>query len=101
MYYEFKNSGEYPFQFGNGTYVFTLFEHRFGTTWKQIEQKSVRVDMKNPDNAYLKPNTMVPGCIEADEIVHSMTNTLDEPKTKVIRITDYVRRTIQYDTVKA
>ena len=95
LQYDLNSNGNYevfPLQYGNGKYVFTLYEPVKRKGYKKLNSISVKADMPDPNRCYLYPNQYINYTAETPAVVFAqeLCKGLTDPEDKVRKIYHYI-----------
>lgn len=95
LQYDLNSNGIYevfPLQYGNGKYIFSLFEQVKGQNYKKLNSTAIQVDMPDPTRCFLYPNQYINYTAETPAVVFAqeLCEGLTDPEEKVKKIYHYI-----------
>lgn len=105
-YYDFSYDAEpstIPLTMGNGSYAYSVWEHREGTKYACIGKGEFEVELEDDFQPYLRPSDFVYYHEESEVIEkgEALAKNADTDLDVVKEVYDYVTKNIKYDIEKA
>lgn len=100
--YTLQGNDKFPLQLGNGDYQIRILEQVKGTTYRQIDQQVVSLDMSNSNSVYLQSSQIInwTSNMKAIKQAKKLTKGAKTDKEKLNAIYQYIIKNIKYDKIK-